>query len=336
MKRIFALVLALIMVAALVPSALAAPAYPARDINMIIYSAAGGGTDLANRALAAEMAKTLGVNIPASNMEGASGGVAAAFVQGKAHDGYNLLGISEGLFPLAVLNCAPFTYGDWEYFILGGTPGLISVAVDSPYQTVQDVIDAMKANPGKITLANSQVGCIWDIKAALFKQATGVEYQFMAYQGSNPSILACMNGEVDVIITGYGEQSEYLKAGKLRPLAVMEQEGAEIAGVGYVESVVKSVPELDGVIGSVGQSVGFAVPSDVDAEVLDALTEAFKAALESDSVKEYCETKYLTMTGLYGEEAKAAAADMESVFSWLLYDNGVAPKSPEEFNIPRP
>lgn len=335
MKRLLSIALVLVLLFALAPSVFAAD-YPARDINMIIFSAAGGGTDLANRALAAEMAKTLGVNVPASNMEGASGGVAANYVQGKAHDGYNLLGISEGLFPLAVLNCAEFTHGDWEYFILGGTPGLISVSVDSPYQTVEEVVEAMKANPGKITLANSQVGCIWDIKAALFKQATGVEYQFMAYQGSNPSILACLNGEVDVIITGYGEQSEYLKAGKLRPLAVMEQEGAEIAGVGYVESVVKAIPELDGVIGSVGQSVGFAVPSDVGEDVLAALTEAFQAALESDSVKEYCETKYLTMTGLVGEEAKAVAADMESVFSWLLYENGVATISPEEFDIPKP
>lgn len=116
----------------------------------------------------------------------------------------------------------------------------------------------------------------------------------------------------------------------------MEQEGAEIAGVGYVESVVKAIPELDGVIGSVGQSVGFAVPSDVGEDVLAALTEAFQAALESDSVKEYCETKYLTMTGLVGEEAKAVAADMESVFSWLLYENGVATISPEEFDIPKP
>lgn len=185
MKRLLSIALVLVLLFALAPSVFAAD-YPARDINMIIFSAAGGGTDLANRALAAEMAKTLGVNIPASNMEGASGGVAANYVQGKAHDGYNLLGISEGLFPLAVLNCAEFTHGDWEYFILGGTPGLISVSVDSPYQTVEEVVEAMKANPGKITLANSQVGCIWDIKAALFKQATGVEYQFMAYQGSNP------------------------------------------------------------------------------------------------------------------------------------------------------
>lgn len=335
MKRLLSIALVLVLLCTLPLSAFAAD-YPARDINMIIFSAAGGGTDLANRALAAEMSKTLGVNIPASNMEGASGGVAATYVQAKPHDGYNLLGISEGLFPLAVLNCAQYTFEDWEYFILGGTPGLISVSVDSPYQTVEEVVEAMKANPGKITLANSQVGCIWDIKAALFKQATGVEYQFMAYQGSNPSILACLNGEVDVIITGYGEQSEYLKAGKLRPLAVMEQEGAEIAGVGYVESVVKAIPELDGVIGSVGQSVGFAVPSDAGEDVIAALTEAFLAALESDSVKEYCETKYLTMTGLVGDEAKAVAADMESVFSWLLYENGVAPISPEEFNIPKP
>lgn len=313
-----------------------ASTWPERNIDMIIYSAAGGGTDLVNRLLATEMEKTLGKSVVASNMEGASGGVGATYVQAKNHDGYNLLGISEGLFPLAVLKCAAYTADDWEYFLAGGTVGLISVAADSPYETVQDVIDAMKANPGKIKLANSQVGCIWDIKAALFKNATGVDYQFMSYQGSNPSILACLNGEVDVIVTGLGEQAEYLKAGKLRPLAVMEAEGAEVPNYGFVESVVETVPELADTIGAVSQAVGFAVPSDTDPAVLEALTEAFKAAMESDAMAQYAEEKYLTLTGLCGEEAAELAKSMEATFSWILYDNGVAPLSPEDFGIARP
>lgn len=313
-----------------------ANAWPERNVDMIIYSAAGGGTDLVNRLLATELGGTLGKTFVSSNMEGASGGVAATYVQAKPHDGYNLLGISEGLFPLAVLKCSSYTAEDWEYFIAGGTVGLISVATDSPYQTVQDVIDAMKSNPGKIKLANSQVGCIWDIKAALFKNATGVDYQFMSYQGSNPSILACLNGEVDVIVTGLGEQAEYLKAGKLRPLAVMEAEGTEVPTYGYVESIVETVPDLADTISSVSQAVGFAIPSDTDPAIIATLTDAFNKAMESDAMKQYAEEKYLTLTGLSGKDALELAKSMESTFSWILYDNGVATLSPEEFNISRP
>lgn len=341
MKRTFSILLALVMViglfAGMSPArASAETAWPERSIDMIVFSAAGGGTDLVNRLLAAEMEKTLGQSIAVSNMPGASGGVASTFVQAKDHNGYNLLGVSEGVFPLAVLNTAPYTTKDYEYFIAGGTIALISVAADSPYQTVQDVIDAMKANPGKVKLANSQVGCIWDIKAALFKQATGVEYQFMSYQGSNPSILACLNGEVDVIITGLGEQAEYLKAGKLRPLAVVETEGAEVPNYGFVESITETVPELADTISTVSQAVGFAIPSDTDPEIIAKLTDAFNEAMASEAMAQYAEEKYLTLTGLSGAEAKELAESMESTFSWILYDAGIAPISPEDYNIPRP
>ncbi|WP_278342893.1 tripartite tricarboxylate transporter substrate binding protein [Parageobacillus thermoglucosidasius] len=313
----------------------AAAVWPERTINLVVFSSAGGGADLGNRALAAAMEKELGVKINVINMPGGSGGVAANYVTSKPHDGYHLLGMTEGLFPSAVLGVHPSTSEDWEYFLMGGTPGVISVREDSPFQSIEDVIQAMKERPGEIKMANSVVGAIWDIKATLLQQATGIEYKFIPYQGSNPSILAALSGEVDVVLTGLGEQSEFLAAKKLRPLAIVEEQSHEVPGYGEVPSIVEFIPELKGKL-SANQIVGFAVPSDVPKEVLDRLNDAFAKAMQSEEVAEYAKTKYVTLRGLSGQEAKDYVKEMESLFSWLLYEKGVAVRSPEEYGIAKP
>lgn len=312
-----------------------APKWPSGPISLIVFSAAGGGTDLANRALAAAMEKDLG-KISVVNMPGGSGGVAANHVFSREKDGYNWLGMSEGILPVAVLGAHPTTSKDWEYFMLGGTPGVISVRADSPFQSVEDVLKAMKEKPGQVKLAASQAGCIWHIKAILLGQAAKVEYKFMPYQGSNPSILAALSGEIDVVITGLGEQAEFLAAKKLRPLAMVELEDYDkVPGWGKVPAIVKTVPDMKKHL-PVDQFVGFALPANTPKEILGKVEASFKKAVQSEDVKKYAETKYVKISGLSGKEAKAVAEKMERIFSWALWDLKMATKSPEEFKIPRP
>ena len=82
--------------------------------------------------------------------------------------------------------------------------------------------------------------------------------------------------------------------------------------------------------------LGFAVPSDTPKHILDKITEAFKKAVQSQEMKDFAEIKYLRISGLYGQEAKQMVASMEKIFSWSLYDLGMAQKSPAEFSIDRP
>lgn len=309
--------------------------WPEKPITIVVASAAGGGTDLGNRAMAAVMEKELGQKVNVINVPAGGGGAAANQVWSAPHDGYTLIGFFEGIFNFAVMNAHNSTVKDWEYFLLGGTPGILSVRADSPYNSVEDVIKAMKDKPGQIKLANSSVGCIWDIKAALLRKAAGIEYKFMPYQGSNPSILACLSGEVDVIITGVGEQAEFLAAKKLKPLAMIELEDMDVPGYAKVPSITKAVPAMKDVL-PLNQTIGFAAPSDVPKEVITALDAAFKKAIASEEVKKYAKDKYLVIAGKSGAEMKEIAKNMESTTSWILFDNKVAPKSPEEFKIPRP
>ena len=316
-------------------SAAAGEKFPVRTITNAVHSNAGGGTDLGNRLLSSVMESDLGGKINVVNMPGASGGVAANFVWQNKHDGYSWVGISEGHVALAVLGAHPTTTRDWEFFLFGGTPGVMSVREDSPYQTAADVIAAMKDKPGEIKLAASQAGCIWHIKAVLLSQAAGIQFKFIPYQGSNPSILACLSGEVDVIITGMGEQAEYLGAQKLRPLAMIELDQWDVPSYTGVPSIVDTVPAMKEKL-PLDQLIGFVIPADTPRDVLDTIAAAFTKACESDKAREYAKKSYLNIYNLTGEEARKVAAGHESVFSWLLYDLKLAPKNPEEFGIPKP
>ena len=310
--------------------------WPIRNITTVVSSGAGGGTDLGNRAMGAAMEGFLGTRISVVNNPAGGGGAAADQVFSAPHDGYMWLGFFEGIFSNAVIGSHHGTSNDWDYFILGGTPGLMSVAADSPYQSAADVINAMKANPGNIRLACSSVGTIWDIKSSLLAEAADVEYRYMPYQGSNPSILALIAGEVDVIITGLGEQVEFLQANRLRPLAMIELYGMRVPGYNHeVPPITNTVPGMARFL-PVDQTIGFAIPANTPDNVKARITDAFVRALETPSLRQYTENYYVTISGAHGAASKEIARKMESTLGWVLYEKGVAQNSPASFGIPRP
>ncbi|MCL2374173.1 MAG: tripartite tricarboxylate transporter substrate binding protein [Treponema sp.] len=310
--------------------------WPSRPITIVVSAGAGGGTDLGNRALAAAMEDYLGARITVVNNTGGGGGAAAHQVFSAPHDGYMWLGFFEGIFSNAVMGTHHGTSNDWDYFILGGTPGIMSVAPGSPFQTAGDVIAAMRNNPGSIRLAASSAGTIWDIKSSLMAQAAGVEYTFIPYPGSNPSILALIAGEVDVIITGLGEQVDFLEAHRLTPLAMIELEGMRVPGFDHVvPSILNYVPAMAEVL-PIHQTIGFAVPRGVPQEVRSSIAEAFSRAMRSEGIRNYTQNFFIAPSGAYGAASLDVAHRMESTLGWIMYDRGVGTVSPAALGIPRP
>jgi len=308
--------------------------WPERTVNIIVYSAAGGSTDLSNRAIAEGLKKSLGVDVVVSNMPGAMGGTATSYVWNLKHDGYACFGLSEGYLGQCVLGLHPTTVKDWEIFMVGGTPGIISVKPDSPYQNFKQILDDAKKRPGEVLIATSIPGCIWHIQWLTAKKYGNFNAKFVPYPGSFPSQTAAIAGEIDVVWTGLGEQSEFLKGRKLRPLAVYDSKPLEFAGL-TIPPITDFIPELEKVM-PIKQFVGFALPADTPKEILDKVTDAFKIAMKSEAVKNFGEVKYSELYGYCGEEARQIASKQQSVFAWILWDEGIARISPEEFNIPKP
>lgn len=308
--------------------------YPNRDITNVLVWGAGGGTDVANRLVMAEMGKELGVNINVNNVTGGVGGSVGMYeAYSKPADGYTLVGLSESVVAAAVQGGFDKRMNVWDFFIIGGSPDLVSVTPNAPYQTIGDLVEAAKKNPKGIRAGASAAGSIHHLNLLAFEKGAGVQFNFIPYDSSAASQNAGMTGEVSLVITSIQEQSELIKAGKLRPLATLTPDSFNFQGK-VIPSAFDTYPGLAAYL-PLEQQIGFAIRKDAPADIKAKLQAAFKVAMTKAPVKEFGEKKFFALKGLVGDEANDIFDKLESVFSWTLYELGAAKISPADFGIPK-
>ncbi len=334
MKRTLVILLVLTVLAA-GAFAQANQEYPSRDISDVVTWSAGGGTDLANRLIVAEMEKVLGTHINVSNVTGGVSGSTGLYnAYDKGNDGYTIVGLSESNVSAAVMGGFDKGMKVWDFFIIGGSPDIISVTADCPYNTLEELVNAALANPGTIRVGAGGVGSLHHLNLVAFQNGTGVKFNFIPYDGSTSSQNAALTREVTLCITSAQEQADLIRAGMLKPLAVLTEEDFTVGDI-TIESAFKSYPALEEYL-PISQQIGFAVRSDVDEEIKAKIEEAFKTAMASDTVQNFGKERYFIMTGLSGEEAKETMLELEKLFSWTLYEFGAASKNPADFGIEKP
>lgn len=309
--------------------------WPAKPITISCYAAAGGGTDAVSRIVAKLMKDELGVPVNVVNRTAGRGGAAINYVAVRVRDGYNWGGFSESMLTGSVLGITETTGKDWTFFMVAGAPGVISVPANSPYSDLESLVNAAKAAPKTIKVSAALTGGIWHTKLLALQSAAGVEFQFIPFnQGSQPSQLAALSGEVDAVLTSVSEQAELIRGKKLRPLAMVEPDGFEFPEVGAIPAAAEAYPDLTKV--PVSQFLGFALPSDTPEAILSRITEAFESIIASEEIKTFCEQRLLTIQGWHGEEADARAQAAERAWVWKLHELGITVESPEAFEIPKP
>ncbi|MFC3122742.1 Bug family tripartite tricarboxylate transporter substrate binding protein [Agaribacter flavus] len=308
--------------------------YPVRPITNTVVWSAGGGTDSINRMLMAEMSKDLGVRI---NVVNKTGGVAGSIGMNatlrKRADGYNLVGISSSNVVASVNGGWKQKFDVWTPYIMGSSPDVVSVPIDSPYNSLQELIDASKTK--SLKAAAGGTGGIHHIYLLELEKAAGVSFKFIPYPGSAPSQTAAITKEVDLVITSMAEQAALLRGKKLRPLAMLHPKDYELEDVGTIVSAFKTFPALSERL-PLSQALGFAINSKAPQNVKDKLGEAFKKALASEKVQQWAKQNHYELSGLYGEAAEEEFARLESIFTWALDDLGANKISPASFGIPKP
>lgn len=339
MKRYSALVAMVALVAGVmmfsVSQEAVAAKYPSRDITTVVVWGAGGGTDVCNRTVMAAMAKELPVNINVINKTGgASGSVGMTYGYSAAHDGYTITGLSESNVTAGVKGAWSNRFNVWDTFIIGGSPDVLSVTPNSPYNSIDDLVKAAKANPGSILAGASGSGSIHHLNLLAFEKGSGAKFSFIPYDGSAPAQNAAMTGEITVIITSVAEQAELIRGGKLKPLGMMTPDAFNLDGRNIV-SAFDAYPDLAKHL-PLGQSIGFAIPADSPKTIKDELYSAFDKAMMSDEVREFGKDKYYILSGKRGDEANKVFAGLESNFAWTLWELGAADVNPADLNIPKP
>ena len=216
------LVAAWIIAYGLAGSAQAQP-YPSRPITIIVPFAAGGPTDVMARALAERMRSTLGQTLLIENVTGAGGSIGVGRAVQAAPDGYT---ISMGNTGTHVASGAiyPLKYdllSDLEPLALLATNPMVIVAkTGMAARNLRDLIDWLRANPGKVAAGTAGVGSGSHIAAVYFESATGTKLNFVPYRGTGPALQDLVAGQIDMIVDQASNSMAQIQAGKIRAYAV--------------------------------------------------------------------------------------------------------------------
>jgi len=197
--------------------------YPNRQITIMIGIAAGGITDVTTRQYAAVLSKNIDQNIIVENRPVAGGAVAAAAVQSAAPDGYTLLSVVGSQF-CSVPAMGPAPYDPVKGFapisLTFRLPTLLVVPIDSPANTVADLLALGKTKPGGLLLGSPGVGTPGHLLAAKIALATNTPIQYIHYRGGAPLIADLIAGRLDFSLASFNSARSNMDAKKLRALAV--------------------------------------------------------------------------------------------------------------------
>ena len=264
MKRRQFLKLGAAATAGLITSPAWSQAYPARPVRMIVTFAPGGPTDVAARLIAQKLSESLGRQFYVENVAGASGNIGTAQAAKAAPDGYTLLITVNNLVinPPLFGNVAYDPYKDFDPVALAVSfSSAFAVHPSVPARSVSELIEYIKANPGKLSFASPGLGTPSHLLGEQFKVALGLDLVHVPYSGSGPAITATVAGHTPICFASLSTAVPPAKEGKLRVLAVMSKNASSslpdapsIAAAGY--------PGLDG-DGWVGALLPAGTPKDI-------------------------------------------------------------------------
>lgn len=260
-----------------------ADTYPDRPIKWIVPWPPGGGADVIARLLGNPVAEALGKPVIIDNRGGAAGNIGAVAAARSPADGYTMVFAYSGTHSINrhLYKDMPFEEKDFSPVIfLTSVPQMLVVNANLPFKSVQEIITAAKANPGKLTYGSSGNGAINHLTGQLFSDMAGVKLLHVPYKGGGPAAAAVMGGEVDMV---FGEPSTLLPhvaSGKLRAIAT----------TGAKRSI--SLPDLPTIAesGIPGYDVtswnGVLVPAGTPAEAIKKLNAEFNKVLANPAMRE--------------------------------------------------
>jgi tripartite-type tricarboxylate transporter receptor subunit TctC len=274
--------------ASAVVAALVAPAaaqYPARPITLIVPWGAGGGTDATARIIGTILERDLKQPVNVVNRTGGSGVVGHSAIAEATPDGYTigLITVEIGMMHwqgLTKLTGASFT----PLGLVNADPAGLQVRSDSPYKTARELVDAIKANPGKMKASGTGQGGIWHLALAGMLKSLNVDpaaAPWVPSNGAAPGLQDLVAGGVDIVPCSIPEARSLIDAGKVKSLAIMDTNAP---------ALYPNLPTLKAALGSDWKMAawrGMAAPKGLPKDVEAKLVSAIKAAYDSKEYKEF-------------------------------------------------
>jgi tripartite-type tricarboxylate transporter receptor subunit TctC len=200
-----------------------AQTYPTRPVRIVVPFAPGGLNDIATRLIGQWLSERLGQQFLIENRPGGGGNIGIETVVRSAPDGYTLLAVGSS----AAINATLYDKLNYNFMRdvapIGSVvrvPQVMQVHPSVPTQTVAEFVVYAKANPGKIAVGSGGNGSPAHVALELFKMMTGVGLVHVPYRGSGPAITDLLGGQIQATFTDMPASIEYIRAGRLRALAV--------------------------------------------------------------------------------------------------------------------
>jgi tripartite-type tricarboxylate transporter receptor subunit TctC len=246
-----------------------------KPLHWIIGFPAGGLADILTRMIGQWLFERLGQQSVVENRTGANGNIATEAVVRAPPDGYTLLLVTPG----GAINATLYSKLNFNFIrdvapVVGimRVPNVMLVNPSVPAQTVPELIAYAKANPSKLNMASGGNGTTQHVAGELFKMMAGVNMVHVPYRGMPPALTDLIGGQVQVAFDTIGNSIAYVRAGKLRPLAVT----AETRWEGYpdVPTVAEFLPGFE-----VSAWFGVGAPKNTPANIIEKLNKEINAAL---------------------------------------------------------
>lgn len=314
-------------------STMAYAAYPEKDVQGIIQWSAGGATDTVMRSVAPKAEEILGGDFILTNRPGGVGVIATKYVYAKKNDGYTILMGAENPQLYKVMGLADIDYSDFlPINVLAQSPSIFVVRADAPYNNMKEFVDYVQAHPQEVKVGSTGPGGLPSIMMALLESQAKLDVRTIPYNGDGPAITALLGGAIDMEPASFSAAKEYLKSGQLKAIGLLDKMANE--DLPGVDPITKFYPDLASQL-PYSPFFGVFVKKDTPKEAVEKLTHAFQVAADSPEFRNVLKQRGLSALNLTGDKATEYLDRFRSVASWLVYENGIAKKSPEEFDIPK-
>ena len=272
----------------------AADNYPTRPITLIVPFAAGGGTDGVARIIGTLLEKELGQPVNVVNRAGGNGVVGHAAIAAAAADGYTLGMVTVDITMLHWAKLTPLTGRDFTPLALMNIdPAAIIVRSDAPYKKLDDLLKAIKANPGKFKSSGTGLGGIWHLAMAGMLKDVGIDTSSVPWVPSTGAAQAMNDlvaGGVEFVTCSLPEARALIDAGKARPLVIMSDKAS---------SLYPNVPTLQAAANSkwtLGAWRGLAAPRNLPPDTQAKLGSVLKKIYDSKAFQDFMASRGFGIT----------------------------------------
>ncbi|MGM0432927.1 MAG: Bug family tripartite tricarboxylate transporter substrate binding protein [Spirochaetota bacterium] len=292
--------------------------YPQRPVTYIVGWSEGGGSDIVSRVLTAEAEKHLGQPITIVNHPGGSGTRSYSEIADAKPDGYTI-GNTTGTISTHKF-MGNLEYGHEEFvpiITFNYDPGGIWVKHDAPWETLEDLVEDLKADPESVTIASSNPGSVTRFGTLLLEDEAGVQFKIASQSGGEskgPGLVA--GGHVDACQAAPVTAKSLYEAGEIRPLGVMAEERLDA----FPEIPTYIEQGYDVTIANYRQVIA---PKDVSDDVVDALTDAFTKAARSDKYVNFMEDSGSIPLDWGPEKSRQHLEQQDELFKGIIEDAGL-------------